>query len=146
MAHVGLAVARARGDHRGQHGVHVGVGEEEIDELRAGVAVVALRQLQRRHELLGHGPRLGLQRLGEDECHIRGDVAVLGLTRALQRDVGHGRAQPLRGPAERRADRLLGRHLSVESFLGFASGLGSDLDSGLASLASVGSFFSPARL
>jgi len=86
-----------------------------------------------------------VERLGESEGEVGGEVSVRRLARPLELDDRLGRPKTLGGPGERRADRLESRPLSAESFF-FGSGAGVGFSLFASGLPSPAGFFSPARL
>ena len=131
----------------GQHARDRGFGEKKIYEAGPrdiGLLDEARRRLERGKEALRDVPRLGVQSLGQAERETRGHVAVRGIFRALERDFRVRGPETLGRTGQRRADRVVGLHLSVLGLFGLGA------SAGLASLDALGSpsapRFSPARL
>ena len=161
LPHIASPVALASREHRLEDAGELRCSEKKIDEPGAGdfdLADQTLRELQGRDQPLGDRPGLLLERLGEGEREVGGDVAVRGVARPLELDRGGGQGhlQPRCGIRQRRADHLVRLHLSPEFFFflarsagfvsatDFDSGLGLDSAAGFAS--SFCSGLSPARL
>ena len=86
--------------------------QPEVDEARAGDIRIHIAGRKRRNDVLRELARLALQRLSELQGDVGGEVAVLGLARALDEEgrVGMLRRNLAERGTQRRFDLGLGIH------------------------------------
>src|SRR5437773_1965388 len=140
-----------------EHPRELRLGEKEVDEPRAcdlDLFHVTRWQLERLQQLLGDVPGLAAEQRGEYQGEVCRGVAVRGIARRFDLELGNrGRAELPRRTRERVDQRLMARHLSPG---GFFFELSEVFDSGAFDSAVFGSAglespsfvpgFSPARL